>query len=234
MAGDRAVEREALRAEWAARVPRWYSPFAHLAFTSVVGLGLAALAVASIRTLRLWELAAVPAIWVFANAVEWRAHRDLLHRETAWAKPLFIQHTLQHHRIYWMDDMSIRSRRELRMVLIPAFGIVLIALITLPMAALLWGAGEHNLAALWTATTMGYVVSYEWLHLSYHLPRDGFIGRRALIRRLARHHAIHHSPERMQRWNLNVTVPLWDFVRGTLWRGEVSQSMAAEPRPSQP
>jgi sterol desaturase/sphingolipid hydroxylase (fatty acid hydroxylase superfamily) len=38
------------------------------------------------------------------------------------------------------------------------------------------------------------------------------------VRALRRHHAVHHDPELMQRWNFNVTVPLWDLVRGTIHR----------------
>lgn len=214
------TEREALRADWVRRVPGWYSPWAHLAFTSGVGLGLAILALASTRGLRPWQLLFIPLVWLFSNATEWRAHRDLLHREQRWARPLFVQHTVQHHRLYRTDDMAIRSSRELRMVLIPAFGILLIFAITLPVAALLWAVGQPNLAALWIATTMGYVVSYEWLHLSYHLPPHGPLGGSRLLRRLGRHHAVHHAPERMQRWNLNVTVPLCDLLFGTLYREE--------------
>jgi sterol desaturase/sphingolipid hydroxylase (fatty acid hydroxylase superfamily) len=66
---------------------------------------------------------------------------------------------------------------------------------------------------------MLYVVSYEWLHLAYHLPADSFIGRRWLIARLRRHHALHHDPRLMQKWNFNVTFPIWDRVRGTVYRG---------------
>ena len=65
---------------------------------------------------------------------------------------------------------------------------------------------------------MGYVVSYEWLHLSYHLPQDSFIGRRSIIRLLRQTHALHHDPRLMQRYNFNVTLPLWDLVRGTYTR----------------
>ena len=61
----------------------------------------------------------------------------------------------------------------------------------------------------------GYVVVYEWLLLSYHLPADSFIGSLALIRFLRTTHAIHHDPRLMQRFNFNVTLPLWDLVRGT-------------------
>ena len=65
---------------------------------------------------------------------------------------------------------------------------------------------------------MGYVVSYEWLHLSYHLPPESFIGRLWLVRVLKKHHATHHDPQLMQKWNFNVTIPLWDLVRGTIYR----------------
>jgi hypothetical protein len=37
--------------------------------------------------------------------------------------------------------------------------------------------------------------------------------------RLRRHHAVHQAPELMQKWNFNVTLPLWDLVRGTVYRG---------------
>jgi sterol desaturase/sphingolipid hydroxylase (fatty acid hydroxylase superfamily) len=65
---------------------------------------------------------------------------------------------------------------------------------------------------------MGYVVAYEWLHLAYHLPADSRIGRSRFIGWLRRHHATHHTPELMQRWNFNVTVPFADWVLGTIYR----------------
>jgi sterol desaturase/sphingolipid hydroxylase (fatty acid hydroxylase superfamily) len=87
-----------------------------------------------------------------------------------------------------------------------------------------------NVGALWVATTIAYVLAYEWLHLSYHLPEDGPVGRLALVRVLRRHHAIHHAPEFMQRWNFNVTVPLWDWIRGTLYRPARAAPDAARAR----
>ncbi len=72
---------------------------------------------------------------------------------------------------------------------------------------------------------MGYVVSYEWMHLSYHLPPESFVGRLALVRFMRRHHAIHHDPRIMQKWNFNVSVPLWDVVRRTYVRTPEGQSL---------
>src|SRR5581483_5475514 len=104
-----------------------------------------------------------------SNATEWRVHRDLLHKRTRFFEVLFDRHTPEHHAIYVGDDMAIRSTKEFRLVLIPAFGIVAVFLATSPITAALWFAKQTNLAALFVMATMFYVVSYEWLHLSYHL-----------------------------------------------------------------
>ena len=76
------------------------------------------------------------------------------------------------------EDMAIRDWREFRLVLIPSYGIVSIFLISLPtVTAALWAYVSKNVALFWVAVSMGYVVSYEWLHLSYHLPADNPIAR---------------------------------------------------------
>jgi hypothetical protein len=213
-----AEARDALRARLVARIPAWYSPAAHLAVPSLFGLAIIAVAIVLIDGLRPWELLTIPVVYVLSNATEWRVHRDLLHRRHPLAKVLYDRHTPEHHMVYVTDDMAMRSPREFRLVLIPAYGIMLIFLGNLPVAAGLWALGWPNVGALFAATGMAYAVSYEWLHLCYHLPADSWLGRRRLIVALRRHHAVHHDPALMQTWNLNVTVPLWDWVRGTIHR----------------
>jgi hypothetical protein len=210
--------RETLRAKVVAETPRWYSPWLHLAFPSLVALGMLALAVGLIRDLSLWQLAFAVPVWVLANAVEWRAHRYVLHRRRFPFEVLFDRHTPLHHRLFLTEDMAIRSPLEFRLVLVPAFGVLAIAAIAFPGGLVLALIGQRNLACVWMVTTAAYFVSYELLHLSYHLPPESFVGRFWLVRVLRRHHALHHHPERMQRWKFNVTVPLWDWVRGTIYR----------------
>jgi hypothetical protein len=112
--------------------------------------------------------------------------------------------------------MAMRDTREYRLVLIPAYGLLLIIVGQIgAMAFWWWGLGLPNVACLYAATAIAYAVSYEWLHFSYHLPHEHPVAKSPLILRLARHHAVHHDPRIMQRWNLNVTVPLMDYVMGT-------------------
>ena len=100
-------------------------------------------------------------------------------------------------------------------MLIPAYGLFLIFAGAIPVTYALWWLGLPNVACLYVATSIGYSVSYEWLHFSYHLPHEHPVAKNPIILRLARHHAVHHDPRIMQRYNLNVTVPLMDLVMGT-------------------
>jgi len=218
--------RETLRAQVTGDIPRWYSPWVHLAFPSTIGIGAIVLGICFLRDLHAWQLLTVPLVFVLSNAVEWRGHKFALHRRTRVAAPLYDRHTPIHHRIFVAEDMAIRSPREFRIVLIPAYGILMILAMQLPLVTSLILLGQRNPALLACATSMGYVVSYEWLHLSYHLPPDSFIGRLRLVRILRRHHATHHSPRLMQRWNMNVTIPLWDWVRGTIYTPERAAAYA--------
>ncbi|WP_242394604.1 sterol desaturase family protein [Anaeromyxobacter oryzisoli] len=210
--------RAELREELLSRLPRWYTPWLHLAFPAASGLGIAAFALSRVEGLRAWQLACVPLFLAFGNAVEWHAHRGLLHRRTRFLEVLYVRHTPQHHAVYVADDMAIRSARELALILLPAYGVLALLALTSPIALAFFGLGQPNLAALWVATVVSYVLGYEWLHLAYHLPEQGRIGRLWLVQALRRHHQLHHAPQLMQRWNFNVTVPLWDLVRGTSYR----------------
>ena len=171
------ASREELRRDMLARTPRWYSPWLHLAIPAVSGLAILALALSLVHDLRAWQLAFVPAFLAFGNAVEWHAHRGLLHRRTWPLEILYVRHTPQHHAIYVSEDMTIRAWRELRFVLLPAYGVVGLVAVTSPITAALWLAGQPNLAALWVTTVVLYILTYEWLHLAYHMPADGFVGR---------------------------------------------------------
>ena len=217
------AERDAFRATLLARQPGWYSPWAHLAFPSLIGVGTIALCVAMLQRTTALQLLTIPVVWLLSNLVEWRAHRDLLHRRVPipGLSVLYDRHTPEHHRVFVTEDMAMRSRREFRLVLIPFYGVLAVIVLDAPFAFLLWRLDMANVALLFIATSAAYVVGYEWLHLAYHLPDDSRVGRLRLVRVLRRHHAIHHAPELMQQWNFNVTVPLWDWIRGTTFHGEL-------------
>ncbi len=211
--------RNQLRDQILSALPGWYSPLAHFLFPGIFGVATVVVCCLLLRDLRSIELVTIPITLLLSNAIEWRAHKHVLHkRGPGPLAMLFERHTPMHHRLYTYETMEIRDWRELSMVLLPWFGIVSILSLQLPLLGLALLLGFRNVALLFMATSMFYTVMYEWMHMAYHLPKDSFIGRRPLIRWLAEHHARHHDPKLMQRWNMNVTVPLWDWLRGTYYR----------------
>ncbi len=217
------------RKQMLARIPGWYSPLGHL--TATVGIGVVTLAVAMARlgSPALRDLAVIPATVVFANLVEWLAHRFLMHERHRPFTVLFDRHTPEHHRVYRYESMEIESLRELRLVLIPAAGVLGIVLLAAPVALLLGTMLSADAGWLFLATSALYVVGYELSHLAYHLPETSPVYRLPFLRALREHHARHHLPGLMQKANFNVTIPLADVLfRTRARRATVEQALARQ------
>ena len=198
-----------------------YNGVAHFLFTSTVSLTIVAWCAATVRAPRWWELLTVPAAFLFANFVEYRAHRGVMHHRTPPFQLVFERHTPSHHGFYTHDAMAADSPRDYYMVLFPPVLILFFfGLFALPVGLALAWLATANVARLFVATAVGYFLTYEWLHFAYHQPADGFIGRRWLVRRLRAHHTLHHDVSRMQKWNFNITFPICDALFGTTYRGE--------------
>jgi hypothetical protein len=209
-AGERVLARQ-LEA-----IPRWYNPYLHLAGTTGIGVVTVLVALLSLHHLRGIELLVLPAAFLISNLVEWTAHRDVLHRRKWPLGELYDRHTPVHHKVYQYDSMAMRSAREFRLVLIPAAGVASVVVITAPFAYAAARLLTHNCGWLALAESGFYVLTYELSHLAYHMPEDSFVGRLRLVRVLREHHRRHHHPALMQRWNFNVTVPIFDWVLRTL------------------
>jgi hypothetical protein len=205
------------RAEIAARIPRGYCPALHLAAPTALGALVLAAAVGSLDALEPVELLAVPATLLLAFAFEWWAHRSVLHRRAPLLGTLYERHEREHHLAFTADDMALRSARELWLVLTPPYSVLLVFVLLLPLTAAAGIVFTRDAALLGLATAMGFFVSYEWLHLAYHLPADSVVLRLPGLLCLREHHRRHHDPRLMKRWNFNVTVPVFDVVRGTRW-----------------
>lgn len=212
-------------------IPTRYSPWLHLAATAGSGVVVLIVAALAVQELRAVELLVVPAFLVISNAGEWYAHRTLLHHRIPPFHVLYDQHTPSHHVAYRYDDMAVRSWRELKLVLIPAFGVGLITVAVSPFALAAGLLLTPNCGWLVLATGALYVVGYELSHLSYHLPEDHPVGRLRLVRWLREHHRRHHDPRLMQRWNFNVTLPLFDWLLGTRISDERFAELTGRTKP---
>lgn len=213
--------REQLRAQLVtAYIHPGYDPRRHLLIPTAIGLFGIAVMCALLRDLRPVELLTIPATLLGGFGLEWRVHKDILHRRVPPLQILYDRHERLHHIIFTHEDMGLRSPQELKLVLLPVFVIVLILALLLPLGLLVGLLVPRNCALLFVATSLLFFLLYEWLHLAYHLPRDTRIGRNPLLAKLRALHQRHHDPRLMKRWNFNVTVPLFDWLHGTLWSPE--------------
>jgi hypothetical protein len=208
--------RERMRAT---KFPRRYSGYAHFAFTSIVSIIIISYSLFTLSSLRPLELLTIPITFLFANIVEYRAHKGVMHFRRRGFSLVFERHTPSHHGFYTHEAMAAESPDDFYMVLFPPILIVFFfGLFALPVGFLLAWLTNANIARLFVATAVGYYLTYEWLHFSYHLPAQSFVGRLGIVRRLRAHHTAHHDRALMQKHNFNITFPICDALFGTTFR----------------
>lgn len=196
-----------------------YRGWAHFAFTSLGSLTVIATSIALVRDLRAIELATVPATFLFANLVEYLGHRGPMHHRRRGLGLIHLRHTLQHHRFYTDAAMECESTRDFQMILFPPVLLLFfLGGVALPVGLVLSWVATANVALLFTATAVGYFLTYEVLHLCYHLGDRAWPGRLPFMGRLRRHHTLHHDPALMSKWNFNITFPICDRLFGTTYR----------------
>lgn len=169
----------------------------------------------------LWALA--PVFWLIANVFEWATHRHPMHKRL-WPKTMYWAHTLVHHNAFAGEgaDMEIRDVRDLSVVMMPWWTLVIIFTGASPIAVAAYLVGGPGLAGVFLVSAVAYFLLYETIHTLHHLPaawlQQRAWGRSRLLAYLRRHHHHHHQLSRMSHVNFNVTFPLGDALMGTLER----------------
>ena len=196
-----------------------YSGIGHFLFTSTVSIAILAATLWGVRSPSWRELLVVPLAFLIANAGEYFGHRGPMHHRRAGLGLIFKRHTLQHHHFFTHEAMSYDHFRDVKMVLFPWYMIAFFfGGMALPLGAGVYLLAGENVARLFVATLVGYFLTYEWLHFSYHLNPQSFIGRLGIVRVLRRHHTAHHDLALMTRHNFNITFPICDALFRTTWR----------------
>lgn len=215
-AGAVAEFREQYRQE---HVPPGYRGGRHLLFTFGIGGAVMIAAVLQLEQVRPLEWLAIPLTFLYANLAEYWGHRGPMHHLKRGLRLVYERHTRQHHRFFTDQCMELDGLRDLRAVLFPPVLVIFfLSAFAVPVGLLLAWAASPNVAWLYVATSLGYFLNYEFLHMAYHLPASHPVARWPLIGRLKRLHQAHHDPRLMARCNFNITYPIFDAVFGTLHR----------------
>ena len=210
-----------------------YRGWLHFSTTTVGAATAIGIAAWQVDAPTVFELALIPVYFLFANLVEYFGHRGPMHHRRRGLGAIFERHSLQHHRFYTHDAMEAESPRDFQMVLFPPVMLLFfLGGLAAPIGGLLGLLLSANAGWLFAATATAYFLTYEWLHFAYHLPPESAIGRTWLVRRLRRHHMIHHDPRHMTRANFNITFPIADYVMGTCARDLTATPAALQPQPA--
>jgi len=209
---------EDFRAHYRAAVHPLYNPWLHGGFVLAYGMLCIALLWRTLDRVQPLEWLTVPLALLFFNLCIYVVHRFLGHRKQPFARMFYARHTGDHHSFFVPGHMTYEEPRDWRVILFPAWLIVLHSLV---MALPLWWLIKPlnaNVAALFASCTILGYLAYEVFHACEHLPAGHPLARLPWIRQMRRLHELHHRRELMQTRNFNIVLPLMDYLFGTLYR----------------
>ncbi|POA57297.1 MULTISPECIES: SRPBCC family protein [unclassified Pseudomonas] len=209
------------RQQYRAAVSPRYNPWLHGGFVLAYGLLCIGLLWSTLNRVQPLEWLAIPLALLFFNLCIYVVHRWLGHHKRRLGRLFYARHTGDHHSFFTPGLMAYEGLRDWRVILFPAWLIVLHSLLfALPLWGLLrlWNA---NVAALFASCTLIGYLAYEIFHACEHLPAGHPLARLPWIRQMRRLHELHHRRELMQERNFNIVLPLMDWLFGTLyWQPE--------------
>jgi hypothetical protein len=212
---------DAFRAHYRAGIHRLYNPWLHGGFVLLYGAICIGLFWQRLDHAQPLEWLTVPVALVFFNFGIYTVHKQLGHRKRAFARMFYARHTGDHHSFFAPGAMTYDSVRDWRVILFPAWLIVVHSLCLALPAWWLLKHWDENVAALFAGCMILGYLSYEIFHACEHLPDSNFIAHLPWIHQMRRLHELHHRRDLMQERNFNIVFPLMDYLFGTLyWESE--------------
>ncbi|WP_433897898.1 sterol desaturase family protein [Pseudomonas sp. PSE1(2024)] len=214
---------EAFRSRYRAAIHPRYNPWLHGAFVLLFGVLAIGAFWSSVHQVQALEWLAVPLTLLFFNFGVYMVHRHLGHHKKSFARMFYARDAGDHHSFFTPGHMTYDGARDWRVILFPAWLIVLHTLaITLPLWWL-FAQVNSNVAGLFGGCMVFGYLTYEVFHACEHLPPQNPLTRLPWIRQMRRLHELHHRRERMQERNFNIVFPLMDYLFGTLyWKPETA------------
>ncbi|MHC8350351.1 SRPBCC family protein [Pseudomonas sp. RT4P38] len=212
---------EAFRARYRADIHPLYNPRLHGAFVLLFGLLAIGGFWSTVHQVQPLQWLAMPLTLLFFNFGVYSVHRHLGHHKKSFARMFYARHAGDHHSFFAPGHMTYDNARDWRVILFPAWLIVLhTVVITLPIWWLLKQFDANVAGMFGGCLVLGYL-TYEVFHACEHLPPENPVTRLPWIRQMRRLHELHHRRELMQERNFNIVFPLMDYLFGTLyWESE--------------
>nr|WP_189684867.1 SRPBCC family protein [Pseudomonas sp. SWRI99] len=208
-----------------------YNPWLHGAFVLLFGVLAIGAFWSTVQQVSWQQWLTVPLTLLLFNFGVYMVHRHLGHHKKPFARMFYARHAGDHHSFFTPGHMTYDSARDWRVILFPAWLIVLhTLLITLPLWWLL-AQIDANVAGLFGGCMVLGYLTYEVFHACEHLPAGHPLARLPWIRLMRHLHALHHRRECMQVRNFNIVLPLMDTLFGTLYREPEPAPLSASTMP---
>lgn len=208
---------EAFRARYRADIHPLYNPWLHGTFVLLFGLLAIGGFWSTVHQVQPLEWLAVPLTLLFFNFGVYVVHRHLGHHKKSLARMFYARHAGDHHSFFTPGHMTYDSARDWRVILFPAWLIVLHTLVITGPAWWLLAQINSNVAGLFGGCMVLGYLTYEVFHACEHLPPGNPVTRLPWIRQMRRLHELHHRRELMQERNFNIVLPLMDYLFDTLY-----------------
>lgn len=228
------------RNQYRASIASSYNGWLHMLSVLLVGLGIIIYALTQLQSVSLVEWLMFPVVMLLVNFAEYYAHRWLGHRKTQYGKLFYSRHTGDHHSFFLENAMAYEAVRDWRVVLFPLYLIFAFVLgLIVPIGYFLSELFSLNAAWIYAAAGISGYLFYEVMHFSYHIPRGHWVEKLFLVipgwQALRHLHVLHHKRDKMGDANFNITLPVFDFLLGTLfWQSiaefEKEQTVVAEAK----
>lgn len=190
----------------------------HLIKTATVTLLIIGLGLWLARDAKPWVWLTVPVFWVISNFFEWSMHRYPMHKPLR-PRMLYTNHAKIHHRAYDGEAREVRHERDLSLVMMPWYTLIIVFFMACPIALVSGLLAGPGVAGAFFVGAVAYFWVYETIHTLHHLPMTTLerlgLAKWRWLAALRRHHHHHHVAKHMTRVNFNVTFPLADWVMGT-------------------
>jgi len=202
-------------------IPENYSGIIHLTIFSLCGISVVIVCILFLQNLKFVELLTIPVIFIMGNLVEYSLHRFAMHKPLENLFIIYKKHTIAHHHLFTDETMEIDKSDDFWFVLLSPLPLtIVIGVFTIPTGIVLSYLISVNVGLLHVATSVSYILFYEWFHLTYHLPEESWVSQIPIIKRLKKYHAFHHRLSNMSEMNFSIFLPIFDILFQT--RNKVS------------
>ncbi|VAW01317.1 hypothetical protein MNBD_ALPHA01-1428 [hydrothermal vent metagenome] len=202
-----------------------YSGRGHLLLTTLVTVIVIYFSFNNLENVKPLEWLTIPLVFLLSNLVEYLGHKGPMHRKRRFLEVIFQRHAVEHHSFFTHEHMTFEGERDYAAVLFPPVMLLFFfGGIAAPIGILFYFLFGHNVAWLFVFTATLYFLNYELLHFIFHIDEDAWPSKIPFMKRLRKHHTLHHDRQLMNDYNFNITYPICDLIFGTNYREKKNPS----------